>query len=285
MAREIVLTSLRVGICARCGCGRVLELFSAEDEVDHDEYSRRYAEELRTGKAADCWRVFQENLPASLGATAKEGSRSVLDVGCGEGAFLDLAQTTDWTTAGLEITPAAAKAARAKGHEIHCQSIEERGLEDDNRFDAVVLWDVLEHLEKPHRALLHSRDALAPDGTLMVLTPRMGSAFDRVGLLLFRLTGGRFRALLEMCWSHDHLFRFDAEGLRRALEQLGFQDVTARPLLLLSLRPENYAGGGILRSWTGIRGLDRLISRLGVATVKLLRLHNKVLVIARRRPA
>lgn len=81
-----------------------------------------------------------------------------------------------------------------------------------------------------------------------------------------------------MCWSSEHLFRFDAHGLEEVLLSIGFQEVSVQPVLLLSLMPDRYAGGVILPSWTGLRAVDRLISQVGVWTAEKLHFHNKILI-------
>jgi hypothetical protein len=86
-----------------------------------------------------------------------------------------------------------------------------------------------------------------------------------------------------MCWSREHLFRFDVAGLTSVLEDIGFHSVRARGILQLSLAADSYAGGEILQSWTGVPALNRTLSRAGVAIARRLRLHNKVLVDAVRR--
>ena len=273
---------MTVGRCAACGCGQVLA-FGSEEEGSGagDDYSRRYKAELRAGKAAACWRLFEEHVLNRPGATSGE-VRKVLDVGCGEGEFLDLARQAGLQTAGLEVSPKAAVAALAKGHELYCQSVEVEVFPPGHLFDVVVLWDVLEHLPRPGLALANALQALAPGGRLLILTPMMGSIFDRLGLLADRWTGGRVRQLVRMCWSRDHLSRFDRAGLCRVLDDLGYAESQAAAVSLLSLRPERYAGGEIMSSWSGLPAVDRVISRLGVTGVRLLRIHNKVFAQAVR---
>ncbi|MDQ4071213.1 MAG: hypothetical protein M3203_17350, partial [Actinomycetota bacterium] len=86
--------------------------------------------------------------------------------------------------------------------------------------------------------------------------------------------------MLAMCWSEEHLTRFDPEGLRRQVVALGCRRAEVRPLLLLSLRTDRYASGGLLPAWTRSSRLNRLISRTGVAVARGARLHNKLLLDA-----
>jgi hypothetical protein len=148
----------------------------------------------------------------------------------------------------------------------------------------VTLWDVLEHICEPRRVLAAAFRFLAPGGTLALVTPMMGSLFDRAGVMALRLSGGRCDALARMCWSREHVFRFEPSGLVGALSSLGFQRVEAKPILLLSLRPDRYAGGHILPRWTRSSTINGAISRMGVAVACAIRISNKIFVAAIRPP-
>ncbi len=273
------LGELRVGVCGSCGTGRVLGLGTPEaPTLSTEDYARAYAAERTDGKADDCHRLFVEHGPAPRpGAT-------LLDLGCGRGEFLDLAREDGWRTLGVEISHDGASRAEASGHRVVQGSVLDPTVLGDDRADAVVLWDLLEHLESPRRALENIAGWLRPGGSVALLTPHMGSAYDRIGSAAYA-AGARSNALLRMCWSAAHLYRFSPEGLEAELARLGFVDVRLRPVLLLSLRADKYAGGAILASWTGVPAVDALISRGGVSTARLLRIRNKVLVTARKETA
>ena len=48
-------------------------------------------------------------------------------------------------------------------------------------FDLVTMWDVLEHLTDPGSVLATASQGLAERGRLVLLTPAMGTVYDRVG--------------------------------------------------------------------------------------------------------
>jgi 2-polyprenyl-3-methyl-5-hydroxy-6-metoxy-1,4-benzoquinol methylase len=105
-------------------------------------------------------------------------SGRLLDVGCGDGAFLDLARTASRTAVGIDSDTEAATAARANGHTVHLgdattilRDLASRG----ERFDGAVLLHVIEHLQ-PVAALhlLHCIAAVLPPGApLLVATPNI----------------------------------------------------------------------------------------------------------------
>jgi hypothetical protein len=87
----------------------------------------------------------------------------------------------------------------------------------ENRFDAITMIDFIEHVRSP-RAVLHWAAArLNPAGSLLVVTPRVGS-------LSHRTMGQR--------WTHyktEHLWYFSPRSLIRLLNEVGLSLVALRP--------------------------------------------------------
>lgn len=270
------LRDLTVGRCPQCGSGLVIELDSElGDERHADEYSANYQRDRLEDKADRCWDLVLEHT-----GDLRE-VRSVLDIGCGEGDFLDLAKAAGLHTAGVDIARCATKVAAGKGHEVLCQSAT-APFPAELQFDLIVMWDLLEHLAHPRQALEHAFEVLAPNGRMYIITPKIGSVYDRLGILLHRLSFGRFEQLVCMCWRPHHLFRFHPKGIAAVMRSIGFAECAVKPLQLLSLRPECYASGVLLPKWTGRPTIDRCISLTGVRIAKLFHIHNKILIVARR---
>jgi len=262
-----------VARCSSCRSGFIVDPKSKKTE-ELSSYSSSYEEEQRSGKAKVCWKLFCK-LTDGLA-----GTRNILDAGCGEGKFLDLAQAAGLETAGVEIVPHAASIAESKGHVIFSCPIGDDSIHGPPFYDMVTMWDILEHLCNPAEALKRVYQTLKPGGKLIIVTPMMDSIYDRLGLLLYKITQGRFDKILRMCWNRQHLFRYHQFGIGKALQQIGFTRVNSSPILLLSLTPEHYAGGNILESWTKRQWLNRIISRMGVLCCNLLHLRNKLIITA-----
>jgi SAM-dependent methyltransferase len=234
----VSLSEIGIGVCDRCHSGIVLRVEDKlESDGDSDDYSSRYTEELMEGKIEACWKLLWER------TDGLHGANSLLDVGCGSGKFLDIAKKHGVTTAGVEISPLADLAAVQNGHEIYCKSVEVETFPPGCQFDIVVMWDILEHLSRPRLALRSIVKLLAPGGRLFIVTPMMGSIFDRWCIKINRLSGTRLNQLIHMSWSRDHLFRFQPDGISRVLDSLGYSKINVEPVQLLSLQPDRYAGG------------------------------------------
>jgi SAM-dependent methyltransferase len=143
----------------------------------------------------------------------REGGR-VLDVGCGDGAFLVAMRAGGWSVQGIEPDPAAAGRAAQAGVPVIAAPLEEAELAAES-FDAVTLNHVLEHFHDPVQALRICRALLRPGGRLWIATPNLG---------------GRGHAVFGQDWigldPPRHLVLFDRSALTRAVESAGFVDVS-----------------------------------------------------------
>src|ERR1051326_2361432 len=94
-----------------------------------------------------------------LSAVRRHSSgKRVLDAGSGTGMFLLLCREAGFEVHGVELSDYAARIGREQlGVDIHTGRLEE--LRDPGRFDAVTMWDFLEHTRDP-LAVLRSARAL-----------------------------------------------------------------------------------------------------------------------------
>jgi 2-polyprenyl-3-methyl-5-hydroxy-6-metoxy-1,4-benzoquinol methylase len=108
----------------------------------------------------------------------------LLDVGCGHGLLLDEARRRGYDTVGLELSREAARHARELGLDVREVPLEAftEGTNGDSpgAFDAIVLADVLEHLDDPVAAIDRCAALLRPGGVLCVVTPDPSSATARL---------------------------------------------------------------------------------------------------------
>lgn len=140
-----------------------------------------------------------------------EGRRRLLDVGCGEGAFLTTMRRAGWDVQGLEPDATAAATARAAGVPVVEQLLEADAFPADS-FDAVTLNHVIEHFHDPIEALSICHDFLRPGGVLWVATPNLSSrGHDVFGRDWIGLDPPR------------HLVLFTRSSLSRAVRSAGFE--------------------------------------------------------------
>jgi SAM-dependent methyltransferase len=138
----------------------------------------------------------------------------LLDIGCASGIFLDEASRRSWEVVGLEPnTHLAAKAAeRVPSARVLSTTLEEAELEPGS-FDAVTLWDVLEHVTDPPGFLSSCRRLIKPSGRVLLKVPDLDSWQARV-------LGARWPLLLP-----EHLSYFTRSSLQACAGQAGLATV------------------------------------------------------------
>ncbi|MGA7871733.1 MAG: class I SAM-dependent methyltransferase [Candidatus Binatus sp.] len=98
----------------------------------------------------------------------------VLDVGCGDGSVLKLAQELGWNAEGVDFDARAVETGRCRGLSVRLGRLAEQRYPDES-FDLVLMSHVIEHVHDPLATLREIRRVLRMGGTLAVTTPNAGS--------------------------------------------------------------------------------------------------------------
>jgi len=201
--------------CTRCGLVRVALMPTAASAARL--YADGYFRDPRRGYVdyvAD-ERVFRAEFRRRLRVLRSAGARGrLLDVGCASGALLVEARAGGFDPVGLEPAPAMARrAAESSGCPVLAVPLQD-ALLAPAAYDVVTMFDVLEHVVAPVRALEALRRALAPGGTLAVTVPDYGGMWARAS--------GRTWPFLTP-W--EHLVYFTRRTLRASLATAGFERV------------------------------------------------------------
>jgi 2-polyprenyl-3-methyl-5-hydroxy-6-metoxy-1,4-benzoquinol methylase len=105
-----------------------------------------------------------------------DGAKNLLEIGCGYGDFLALvARQTGATATGLEQNDIAVREARHRGLNVRRGDIREIAPQFAGQYDAVCLFQVLEHLPDPGAFLHAACTALRPGGRLILAVPNAAS--------------------------------------------------------------------------------------------------------------
>lgn len=160
---------------------------------------------------------------------AKKGR--LLDVGCGRGTFLSMAQDRGWKVHGTEYNDETASFARGIGLLVTTGEKQLQGL-PDSHFDVVTIWHVFEHMPRPNDVLAECRRIIIDGGLLVVAVPNLRSVQAR---------------LFRDAWFHldvpHHLYHYSDASLAALLRRHGFT--------LLDCRHQSLEFGpyGVLQSW------------------------------------
>lgn len=187
-----VINDIPVLRCTACGIVRQQVTLTAEelgywykDKYFNGVYTHTYDHDLRVAVTR-------------LGMYAfKEGTK-VLDVGCGNNAFVQAARDRGVDAWGQDLSEAS------DGPFSYVGTLEDVSFPTD-AFDALTLHDVLEHHPRPRALLRECKRILRPGGRLIVDFPR------------FHHASGKHHWKLT-----EHLWMLDEEKLRWLLETAGF---------------------------------------------------------------
>ncbi|HUP27090.1 MAG TPA: class I SAM-dependent methyltransferase [Chloroflexia bacterium] len=147
---------------------------------------------------------------STLGPVRQMGR--LLDVGCATGEFLVAAKAQGWEVYGVETSPiAAGRAEQAAGASIHVGTLESAPYED-SWFDAVTLWDVIEHVQSPMSYMQQAARLVRPGGLVALTTPNIRSA-------AFKLLGPKWWVV----GPNDHIYYFAPRTMQRLLTRCGLK--------------------------------------------------------------
>jgi SAM-dependent methyltransferase len=94
-----------------------------------------------------------------------------LEIGCANGDVLAELQGEFDVVRGIELSKSAADAARGRGLDVFCGTLEE--YETDEQFDVVFMSQVIEHVLDPVETVARIERLLAPGGALYLETPNI----------------------------------------------------------------------------------------------------------------
>jgi SAM-dependent methyltransferase len=205
----------------RCAdCGLLFRHPGIRPERLGDLYSSgNYAKFLGGKYARKRIRRYKVAMKPFGGLLTKGRGRRLLDFGCGNGLFLDVAYRRGFDCYGVDLAADAIAVARRKPSGQHAY----HGTPTDipqlaaGGFDVITMWSVLAHLARPVDDLTMLRGLLAPHGVLLLLT------VNGAGLRLkYDLDDwGGFTA--------NHLAVFAPGTLRLLLRRAGFGAVVMPP--------------------------------------------------------
>jgi 2-polyprenyl-3-methyl-5-hydroxy-6-metoxy-1,4-benzoquinol methylase len=199
----------------RCrGCGTRF-VHTPPDDV---QLRARYDREHESGKWRGLFEVADAAEPGRrarlLGALAGGArGRRLLDVGCGDGAFLDAARSAGWRAFGTELSPAAVRAVAAR-HPVVVGPL--AAIRPGPHFAAVTFWDMLEHLARPADTVRAASALLEPGGLVAATMPNASGTEA-----LLHGSSWRYHDLE----AYGHLVHLGAKQLAALLEAAGLEIV------------------------------------------------------------
>jgi ubiquinone/menaquinone biosynthesis C-methylase UbiE len=150
--------------------------------------------------------------------------KTILDIGCGFGYFVDTATKRGWDTIGVEISAKAAQGAKEKigNSKVYHGNLKEANF-DDKSFDAITLWDVLVEIDDPFDEMIECFRILKDKGKIGI----------RVRNLYFQKIAYRFYKLLKKIKLETrlkkpyvfHKYCYSRKSIYLLLSRAGFQNI------------------------------------------------------------
>jgi 2-polyprenyl-3-methyl-5-hydroxy-6-metoxy-1,4-benzoquinol methylase len=150
----------------------------------------------------------------------REPAGRLLDIGCGNASFSAGFLRAGFAVAGIDMTEEQIAAARARGIDARVHDLGSGPLPfPDRSFDVAFAGEVIEHIVDTTAFLSEIHRVLKPNGCVVLTTPNLASAENRLRLLFgfypiwteFRLEGGQ-----------GHVRSYTRRTLVRHLRETGF---------------------------------------------------------------
>ncbi|MCP9787669.1 methyltransferase domain-containing protein [Cyanobium sp. Maggiore-St4-Cus] len=152
-------------------------------------------------------RIYQRGI--KLFSPHCSGSR-LLDIGCSSGYFLSIAAQEGLDAFGIEPNAQEARYAVTNGIKVIGSTIDDLSP-DEQGFDVISLWDVLEHIREPVSYVANLRNLLSNKGLVFVQVPTSDSLAARI-----------LRDDCNMFDGIEHLTLFSSRSLDIAFDKAGF---------------------------------------------------------------
>ena len=183
---------------------------------------------------------FMLGRKVALVARYAANTTTLLDIGAGTGDFVLAAEKAGWKVAGVEPNLGAREKASSKGIQLH----EGLQLVEGNRYRAITLWHVLEHIYDVKSTIAQLQGLLEEEGILVIAVPNFRSRDAK-----------HYRSYWAGFDVPRHLWHFSRDAIERLFAENGMQLVATRPMwfdaFYVAILSERYKKN----SWPFLRGL------------------------------
>ena len=205
-------------------------------------YIKKYQKEI------DYWNlIFDEKLDF-LETKIKTQTRSIFDIGSGSGYFLLRAKEKGWAVDGVEPNLIAADHSRKIGVPVINDFFGNVNIHTMKKFNAINLFDVLEHVHNPIEVLENCYKLLKPKGVIVIEVPNDYNPLQKIVQNTLKKEEYWLTVLTKSRNYHwaskmDHLNYFNFQSLNRILKRLDFKIIYQQstfPLELFLLMGDDY---------------------------------------------
>lgn len=164
----------------------------------------------------------------------KENQR-ILDIGCGDGLFSEFIKNGN-TKVGVDFIPES-DSIKANLNEYYQNDLN-NGLPEDlknkDKFDYILMLDILEHLYNYENIIDQSKELLKPEGKIIISLPNIANIYIRLSLLFGRFTYGD-KGILD----RTHLKFFTYSSIKKILRAHNLEIIKNKvtPIPIIEVMP------------------------------------------------
>lgn len=204
--------------------------YKSEDYISHTDAKRNVFEKVYHLVK----RIALKRKLKLVNAVSGKG-KSLLDVGCGTGDFLQVASNAGWEISGIEPNEQARDIANKKTNNSVFDT-EQLSKFPSKSFDVITLWHVLEHLPELDQHLSIFKNLLKPEGALIIAVPNYKS-YD----------AGIYKEFWAAYDAPRHLWHFSQTSLKKLGAKVNMNLINTAPMkfdaFYVSLLSEKYKSG------------------------------------------
>jgi 2-polyprenyl-3-methyl-5-hydroxy-6-metoxy-1,4-benzoquinol methylase len=160
-------------------------------------------------------REFIKQKYIKIGPLVKPGSE-VLDIGCYKAAILPFLERVKYT--GVDIDEEAIKDLKRRGIKAHKVDLNKNEIDFKEKFDNILILDLLEHLVDPKGLILKAKKFLKVEGKIIISLPNDYHFLNKIRFLMNKELYTSFKPT-------GHLHIFPIRNGKRLLESCGLEIV------------------------------------------------------------
>ena len=200
--------------------------YESDDYISHTDAKKSLVDKIYQS-------VKKRNIKNKLKIVQKHSNgKRLLDFGCGTGDFLVVAQKAGWLVSGVEPNEKAKVKAAQKGLALK-PSLKDL---DNEKYDVITLWHVLEHLPNLNDQITRLYNVLSENGVLIIAVPNFKS-YDAVYYK-------NYWAAFDV---PRHLWHFSKSSIKKIFSKKGMDVLKIYPMVFdafyVSLLSEKYKTG------------------------------------------
>ena len=235
--------------CKSCGF-RFTNNFPSEDSIGRYYDSPDYIShsDSKTGLINRLYHFFRKqmlkkkvNLVSKQVVSRQKDNIHLLDIGSGTGYFLNAAKEKGYTVTGIEKDNNAREYA-VSNFELDIKDEQSLWSIENESFDVITLWHVLEHMENLNEVVAKIKSILIPDGVVILALPNHNS-YD----------AKKYKGYWAAYDVPRHLWHFTPDTVEKLLGKHHFNIITQKTMPLdafyVSMLSEKYKGSGSLMQY------------------------------------